>query len=93
MSMSSSLLIDSDKEGREKKAETMEDWPKICPLLKTIKNGEGNQKCFKESCAWWDRHYNCCAVLSSSILLEALVKRKSRYWPKREEFCEKKEGE
>lgn len=70
----------------------MEEYTKICPLLKGTKQGEGNQKCFREGCAWWDRHYNCCAVLSSSILLETLVKRKSRYWPKKEEFREKEDG-
>jgi len=48
---------------------------KICPVLVSSKYGE--DKCFKESCAWWDTHYNCCAVLSSSILLEVLAKRKN----------------
>lgn len=54
----------------------MEDWPKTCPLLKDAKDKEDAERCFKEGCAWWDRHYNCCAVLSSAILLERLAKRK-----------------
>ncbi|MBL7131250.1 MAG: hypothetical protein ISS45_07615 [Candidatus Omnitrophica bacterium] len=62
----------------------MENWPKICPIFKT-------SLCLKKECAWWDRSYNCCAILSSAILLETLVKRKSRYWPKKEEFFEKAE--
>lgn len=66
----------------------MEDWPKFCPVLKT-QDREQNQRCLRKECAWWDRSYNCCAVLSSAILLEVLVKRKSRFWPKKEEFCEK----
>lgn len=38
---------------------------------------DGENKCFKEDCAWWDRYYNCCAILSSSILLDVLAKRKN----------------
>jgi len=48
---------------------------KICPILMVAKDGE--DKCFKESCAWWDRYYNCCAVLSGSILLDVLAKRRN----------------
>ncbi|MDI6758910.1 MAG: hypothetical protein QMD94_04480 [Candidatus Omnitrophota bacterium] len=69
----------------------MESWTKICPFPNVIKYTDGNQKCIKESCALWDGHYNCCAILSSSILLETLVKRKSRYWPKKEDFSDKAE--
>jgi len=43
---------------------------KICPLIK--------KECVKAECAWWDEHYNACAVLSSSILLEILTKKKSK---------------
>lgn len=50
---------------------------KICPILMAIENRKDIQKCFKEVCAWWDIHYNCCAVLSSAILLELLAKRKN----------------
>lgn len=70
----------------------MEVCPKICPILKATKDREDIQRCFKEGCAWWDRHYNCCAILSSAILLETLVKRKSRYWPKSEQSYEKEDG-
>ena len=41
---------------------------KICPILIAIKDAE-DRGCFKESCAWWDAHYNCCAVLSTAVLL------------------------
>jgi len=48
---------------------------KICPVL-MAGTKEGMSKCLKESCAWWDTHYNCCAVLSSAVLLEILSKSK-----------------
>ncbi len=48
---------------------------KICPILITMKDTE-DKECSKESCAWWDVHYNCCAILSTAVLLEILVKRK-----------------
>jgi len=73
---------------QKKKAEIMEDYTKICPLLKGMKDKEDIQKCFREGCAWWDSHYNCCAVLSSAILLEILAKRKSR-WRRNEQQYEK----
>jgi len=41
-------------------AERMEG--QTCPVI--------NSRCVKKDCAWWDGHYNCCAVLSSAILLE-----------------------
>jgi len=49
---------------------------KICPLFRVIKDRENAQKCLKGACAWWDIYCNCCAVLSSAILLEVLAKRK-----------------
>lgn len=49
---------------------------KICPVLATA---EHRGRCLGERCAWWDEHYNCCAELSSAILLEVLVKRKTRF--------------
>jgi len=48
---------------------------KICPVLTAVKK-EDIHKCFKEGCAWWDTHYNCCAILSSAVLLEILSKSK-----------------
>ena len=48
---------------------------KVCPLFRATKDREDIQKCLKEACAWWDMHYNCCAILSSAILLEVLTKR------------------
>lgn len=55
---------------------------KTCPILKATKHQMDNQRCFKDSCAWWDKHYNCCAVLSSAILLEVLTIRKGFRRPK-----------
>lgn len=48
---------------------------KRCPILMVIK-GEEN-RCLKENCAWWDVHYNCCAILSNVILLDTAAKRKN----------------
>lgn len=50
---------------------------KRCPVLRST-SGEDIQKCFRETCAWWDAHYNCCAVLSSAILMEILAKSKDK---------------
>lgn len=47
---------------------------KLCPILMLTRDGENN--CLREDCAWWDAHYNCCAILSNSVLLEAIIKRK-----------------
>jgi len=49
---------------------------KVCPLFKATKDREDIHKCLKETCAWWDTHYNCCAILSSAVLLEVLSKSK-----------------
>ena len=49
---------------------------KICPILKATKGGIDDQECFGKRCAWWDTYYNCCAVLSSAILTEILVKKR-----------------
>jgi len=48
---------------------------KVCPLFRATIDREDIQKCLKENCAWWDTHYNCCAILSSAVLLEVLAKR------------------
>lgn len=51
---------------------------KVCPFFRATKDKEDIQKCLKKACAWWDMHYNCCAILSSAILLEVLAKREKR---------------
>lgn len=41
----------------------MNEFEKICPIMRLKPNSEGDYSCMGRECFWWDETHRCCGVL------------------------------